>query len=126
MLRVRNSKRQKQSPLVNGITLHGAVFRGPTTGLFVLLEAENSFSANLGHKDTCGAGGHEEGLTLARAVPAALHAVDDFLLQLLALLLLGRAVAPLSPPLGRPRVQHPAALRVPHLVVEAAGAGQEI
>lgn len=81
------------------------------------------------HHETRGGGGTKGkvGLTLARAVPAALHTIDDFFLQLLPFLLLRQVIAlPLLPLLIRSAVQHPAALCMPHLVVEAAGTGQEI
>lgn len=62
----------------------------------------------------------------AGAIPTAFHTVDYFFLQFLPFLLFGHVIVSLLPPLTGASVQHPAALSVPHLVVEAVGAGKQI
>lgn len=62
----------------------------------------------------------------ARTIPTAFHTVDDLFLQLFPFLVFGQVIGFLLPPLVSISVQHPAALRVPHFIVEAAGTGKEI
>lgn len=62
----------------------------------------------------------------AWTVPTAFYTVDNFFFQLLPFLLFGCVVVSLLPGWVVVRVEHFAALCVPHLIVEIAGICQEL